>query len=138
MLFTYDENEIQEIRGLVDLIGIDNSRISDVVNGNIEIEIGRAFTEEEINNGAIDTLSVFTDIYLNTKTGSTAKVLATANFSGYKVDGTNIIRLSDPRLGYLRSSNLEVTLNNGSSVTTYGNATPRYIEKSKVKCYTKI
>ena len=49
--FYLNENEIQEIRGLVDLIGIDNSRISDVVNGNIEIEIGRAFTEEEIKNG---------------------------------------------------------------------------------------
>ena len=67
-----NENETKEIQGLVDLIGIDNYRISDVVNANIEIEIGRTFTEEEMKNGekvafysATTYFSVLADEFLN-------------------------------------------------------------------------
>ena len=43
------ENEVTHLEGIMNLIGIDNYRISDVYNGNISVEIGRTFTEEEFD-----------------------------------------------------------------------------------------
>ena len=94
------------------------------------------FNEDEITDGTINALSIFTDIFLNTKSGSNVKIFVSAEYSGYKIDGTNLVRITDGRPLAYTSSFKETLLYNGSNVTTYGNATPRFIEKEKPYTYT--
>ncbi|MBR2603634.1 MAG: hypothetical protein IKE10_01220 [Bacilli bacterium] len=94
------------------------------------------FNQNEINNNMINTLSIFTDIYLDTKSGTQTGIIVTVDFEGSKIDGTNIIRLSDPRDdAYKYNSNI-VTLYNGSSITTYSNVDHRYIETNSPYVFT--
>ena len=99
------------------------------------------FTEDEINNGAINTLSVFTDIQMNTKSGTQKRLGVAADLVGRVVKGTEIIRLVDPRPfdwdnGIKSVRSQIVNLYNSSTVATYGNASPRYVEKNQSYTYT--
>lgn len=94
------------------------------------------FTEEEIKNGSINTLSIFTDIYLSTKDNTEVAVTATSDFSAYRVADQGIIRLSDDRPSGNRINQANIILKNGSEINTYGNGTPRYVEKGKSYTYT--
>ena len=93
------------------------------------------FSEDEISNGAINTLSVFTDVYLSTKTGSNPALFASSSFDGYKIVDSNVVRLKDASLFGTMSSK-DVTINNGSDITTSGSVSSTYIEKSKPYTYT--
>lgn len=97
------------------------------------------FSEDEIHNGTIDTLSVFTDAFLNTRSGTKVGLQVVSDFDGYVLDGTTIIPLHDTTIFELRTKyagETEITLNNSSDVNTAGNATPRYIEKGQSYTYT--
>lgn len=97
------------------------------------------FAEDEIHDGVMDTLSVFTDIYLNTKSGTKTGISAFAIFDGYIINGTTVIPFYDMSPYEFRTVDVldtEITLNNGSDITTYGNANPRYIEKGTSYTYT--
>ena len=92
--------------------------------------------ESHIKNGKVDTISVFTDIYLNTKSYTRPTVAAYTEIDGYILDGTDIIGILDNRPGDYKTSSTEVTLINGSIVNTFGNAAPRYVEKDQSYTYT--
>ncbi len=94
------------------------------------------FTEEEIKDGAINTLSIFTDIYLNTRSNTEASVIAMADISARKLEGTNYVNLRDVRGISYRQNGASAILYNELPITTYGSVSPTNIEKNKPYTYT--
>ena len=96
------------------------------------------FESDEITNGTVNTLSIFTDIFMNTKSGTQAYVKATADMDGYIVDNSEIHRLADnrPSIPYKTKDSDVITVYNSSYISTFGNAAPRYVEKDQSYVYT--
>ena len=96
------------------------------------------FAKDEITNGTVNTLSIFTDIFMNTKSGTQVQVSASADMEGYIVDNSDIHRILDNRTTnpYKTTTSDTITLYNSAYISTFGNAAPRYIEKAEPYTYT--
>ena len=96
------------------------------------------FDEDEINGGTVDTLSIFADIFMNTKSGTQVQISAIADVDGYIIDNSNIVNILDnrPSIPFKSTDATPITLYNSSYISTIGNATPRYIEKDNSYTYT--
>lgn len=116
------------------------SSFEQAVTGGIEYTY--TFTSDEITDGSINTLSIFTDIPLDTKSGTEASVLVFSNFEGkvlvvnQETQQATYVNVSDARPLDYSFADSTITLKNDSNVTTYGNARPRYIEANKPFTYT--
>ncbi|MBR4830724.1 MAG: hypothetical protein IKZ96_03050 [Bacilli bacterium] len=96
------------------------------------------FERDEITNGAVNTLSIFTDIFMNTKSGTQVQISAAADMDGYIVDNSDIHRVLDnrPSIPFKTTESDVITLYNSAYISTFGNAAPRYVEKEESYTYT--
>lgn len=106
------------------------------VDGAEYIKLTYEFNSSEITTGAIPTLRVFTNIYLDTKDNSKPKVYVTSDFMVAKrvtkADSTyDLYQYRGINSNSERTTIMDnVTVHNNSNVTTQGTVTPAYIERN--------
>ena len=107
-----------------------------VIDGINYTKLTYEYNSSEITTGAIPTLKVFTNIYLNTPDNSKPKVYVRSNFivakrvtkqdSSYDLYEYKGINSDSNRTTIVNN----VTIHNNADITTQGTVTPTYIEKN--------
>lgn len=100
------------------------------------------FTGDEVKNGEIRDLKVFSNISMDTVNGVTPKIYVTSDFTISKEIASqnnqkDIIDLSSVMpISYRMIQDQSITLYNGSNLTTQGSSAPSNIEKSGSYTYS--
>lgn len=94
------------------------------------------FESNEINNGEINTLKIFTNISMDTKNGIVPTIYITSDFTiGKEIyissdEKTTVYMNSIMPKDYRATTSSSITIYNGSDITTQGITTPSNIEKN--------
>lgn len=92
------------------------------------------FTSDEINEGEVNNLKVFTNISMDTPNGITPTIYVTADYTISKIiysSEEQVVTMSSIMpVEYRRTIDNSITIYNGSNITTQGVNTPSNMEKN--------
>ena len=92
---------------------------------------------ENLNSGILPELSIFTNIYMTTKSGSEPKVYAEVEFNGFKMvnDEQHLLKEVTPSSERTNTTENTVKIYNNNKITMLGTILPTNIEKNSSFTY---